>query len=545
MERIRQDRQKAPTQIQPLLAYLETHLFDPDLDANQLKRACGVRDNSLPIYFHHALSLPPYAYIEDCRLEVACRLLSDSSLKIWQIAQLLGYSTLQVFSRAFHRWSGLRPSVFRRRARLEAKERAQPAAGAGALAAQDGDLLIDVSTMRKATTGGLGKDEADELARRLAQLYPESFGPTPAEGAMGQGGQLSAEEAWTLLQVRSLRERRDFVLGRSRVASIELFHLLVEKGIEISRGDPQHGLEVADLALACLDALAGSLDPVRLSQLEAEGWSCVANARYLVDDFAGSEQAIATAEAALRIHNDPVTRAELRFVKSSLRMLQRRMGEAMELADRAVSLASSLHQPKLQVRYLLHRANLLYLVGRAAEGIPDLWQAHGLIDQVDDPYLKAAVYQGLSLFLTLEGQHREAACYLPAARALCQELEIEKVFCYLEWTEGLVAREVGQGESAEAHFQTARAGFYEQKQSYLGSLAALDLAILYADQGRVAETLKLSAEVISVFEGLQIQREALMALQLLRQAISTREISAATLRKIRSVVGRSQPPSSP
>ena len=103
LERIRLDRARAPQRLKPLLAYIEDNLFDSTLDVNQLKRSCGVRDNSVPIQFHSAVGRPPHGYIEDRRLETACRLLADTNLKIWQISELLGYSSIQVFSRAFSR----------------------------------------------------------------------------------------------------------------------------------------------------------------------------------------------------------------------------------------------------------------------------------------------------------------------------------------------------------------------------------------------------------------------------------------------------------
>lgn len=157
LERIREDKQRSPAQLRPLLDYLETHLFDAGLDVKHAKKACGIRDNTLPLCFHHALSLPPYAYIEDCRMEVGCNLLRDTDLKIWQVAQLLGYSTLQVFSRAFKRWSGVRPSEFRNRA---------------------ADMpSVSLSALVRTAEGMLEKHEADRLARHLARIYPESFSP--------------------------------------------------------------------------------------------------------------------------------------------------------------------------------------------------------------------------------------------------------------------------------------------------------------------------------------------------------------------------------
>ncbi len=165
LERIRLDRAKAPQRLKPLLAYIEEHLFDPTLDVNHLKRACGVRDNSVPIQFHSAVGRPPHGYIEDRRLETACRLLVSTDLKIWQISELLGYSSIQVFSRAFSRWSGQRPTLYRRKARKRA--------GAGqTFPGLDERLLFDPESLRRALAGELPAQDAGALIERLLRLYP-------------------------------------------------------------------------------------------------------------------------------------------------------------------------------------------------------------------------------------------------------------------------------------------------------------------------------------------------------------------------------------
>ena len=64
-----------------------------------------------------AVGLAPRRYIEARRFEAACRLLEATDLRVWQISELLGYSSIQVFSRAFSRWSGQRQTLFRKKAR--------------------------------------------------------------------------------------------------------------------------------------------------------------------------------------------------------------------------------------------------------------------------------------------------------------------------------------------------------------------------------------------------------------------------------------------
>lgn len=114
LERIRRDRADAPKRLEPLLEYLEKHLFDRSLNVHQMKMACGIRDNSVAILFHSQIGQTPKAYISSRRMETAARLLRGSDLKIWEISELVGYSGLGVFSKAFHRWAGQRPLSYRR-----------------------------------------------------------------------------------------------------------------------------------------------------------------------------------------------------------------------------------------------------------------------------------------------------------------------------------------------------------------------------------------------------------------------------------------------
>ena len=173
MDRIRTDHEQVPLKLKPLLAYIEDHLFDANLSVNQVKKACGVRDNSVAIHFHACVGQPPHAYISQCRMEVASRLLRDSELPVWKISELLGFSSIQVFSRAFYRWAKERPSTYRRlnRSRVD-------------LAPMPSDMEDDPAEervvsprltedfWRRALAGSLRDDEASELIRNLLDLYP-------------------------------------------------------------------------------------------------------------------------------------------------------------------------------------------------------------------------------------------------------------------------------------------------------------------------------------------------------------------------------------
>ena len=179
LERIEEHRAKVPDRLKPLLAHIRDHLFDPTLNVDKMKRACGLRDNSVPLQFHSAVGRPPHGYIEDRRLETACRLLVSTDLKIWQISELLGYSSIQVFSRAFSRWSGQRPTLYRKAARERAGGDQE------GTASQRESLLIDTEALRRALAGELPREQAEELIEHLVGLYPSCGGPLQPRTALG------------------------------------------------------------------------------------------------------------------------------------------------------------------------------------------------------------------------------------------------------------------------------------------------------------------------------------------------------------------------
>ena len=164
MERIRSDHERVPPRLKPMLAYIESHLFDSRLNVNRLKEACGIRDNSVAIHFHAAVGRPPHAYISHCRLETAARLLRDTEMPIWKISEVLGFSSIQVFSRSFCRWAKKRPTVFRREARKRAEGHRERQSMASRVHTDD--------YWRRAMSGHLEDEEAAELIQKLLRLYP-------------------------------------------------------------------------------------------------------------------------------------------------------------------------------------------------------------------------------------------------------------------------------------------------------------------------------------------------------------------------------------
>ena len=161
----------APPRIAAMVIYIRDHLFDPKLSVHRIKEACRLRDNSIALHFHRILGQPPGTFITDRRLAVAERLLSDTWLPIWKITDLLGYSSIQVFSRAYFRRKGRRPSAARKDGAGESVAAASiPSPGEATPFAAA--ISLESDFLRRALEGSLEDHEAAFLLSRLLELYP-------------------------------------------------------------------------------------------------------------------------------------------------------------------------------------------------------------------------------------------------------------------------------------------------------------------------------------------------------------------------------------
>lgn len=577
IERIRRDHSQAPQRLKPLLAYIEEHLFDPSLDVNQLKRNCGVRDNSVPIQFHSAVGRPPHGYIEDRRLETACKLLGDSNLKIWQISELLGYSSIQVFSRAFSRWSGQRPTSYRKKAR-QRKEMGeeQPRLEAS--------LTARTESLRKALAGELSLDEANALIERLRQMYPEPDAPPSGQGASvsgssGGGAPMSnasapvgvaaassseidlwdtktklevllnedevdeeqANQIWAELQKHSWQDQSAIVRDL-RLTTPTLFHLLRNRSRVIGREEPRRGVQIADLALKTLDIIdTASFSPAEVANLKAQGWAWLASARCLAGDLRGAEQGFDTAERfASAGDQDPQTLGDIALFKASLRRDQRRFPEAWDLLEEAGGLYGKADRDDLGATVLIAKATVRYEEGDAVAAIPFLEQAQAGIDENTEGFVKLSLYHNLVTAYAETGRYSQALDMLPQARELSAKYGRGYHRIRLRWLEGVILRGRGQFEQAEAALLEARESFGRVDDTSAAALVCLDIAQLYYRQNRLGHLEELATSMVPLFNALQQHREAYVSLQLFHRAVQERKLNSMVLEKARKALLRTQ-----
>lgn len=574
LERIRLDRARAPQRLKPLLAYIEDNLFDSTLDVNQLKRSCGVRDNSVPIQFHSAVGRPPHGYIEDRRLETACRLLGDTNLKIWQISELLGYSSIQVFSRAFSRWSGQRPTQFRKKARLNQQQQNQGNNGSGPRVlstSQEKHFFFGPEALRKALAGEMSHVEAAALVSRLLQLYPACRGQLDGRpGEFADGGDLHVAEdddeghssvGGSALEVRLkgteidrlqaeeilkelLRTPRDQhlrLVGDLRLSTSTLFHLLCQRSLTVCESDPEYGMHLARVALSSIDTLARTLsDESVLAPLRGIGLAFLANAEVAAGQLSDAERHLMEAEAQMnRGPRNAAEEGDLLLFRAGLRREQQRFGDAHRLLNRARELYQTDQDSARLIRLLVAQSSLLRVESTASAAVPYLEEAVSLADGKDGA-------SRLRLFNHLLSTHIDARNFTEAAELMPQVRQLALAYgdkfhrIRLRWIEGIVHRELGRFADAESALLEARSAFGDSSQAVDAALVLLDLAELYSRQGRFADLEGLGSSMVPLFGGLQDDREALVSLKDFQQAAEERSVTRVVLEKARQSLQRTQ-----
>ncbi|MCP4545771.1 MAG: helix-turn-helix transcriptional regulator [bacterium] len=492
MARIRHDGEKAPERLKVLFTYLEQHLFERGLDVNQMKRACGKRNNSVSSNFAEVTGQPPHAYIVARRVETATALLRDTDLEIRIIAKLLGFSKHGLLTRNFKACYKITPQAYRLIAQREQQD--TPRSPKLPASSRNQEPLIHFSI------------DSETIEK------------------------IKIETLWDTLKGKPWPAQRDMIQNRFSFSTPAFFHFLRKRSIPEGRANRKYGVHLAELALDCLSRTQHVIGG-KFFQLRAQGWTWVANARRFADDLNGSEEAFSIAATYLsqQTHESLVT-AEYYGMKSALRRWQRRFEDATELHARALPIFQAKGTPKDIAASLIDGVYTRELSGQTENLIPALTEALQLIKS-EAPFLEfTACFHLTNAYLRM-GKPETAKELLPQLRSLRIQVDnSEGTLCHLQWLEGLVNDELGELTVAENRYQVAQSGFQKLGHRVHAALVSLDWALLRLRQGRVNKVQELTLSVIPVLKDIELHEEAAGALNLLQAVAAKGEISRGLLK---------------
>lgn len=111
---------EAPTRtpVQAMLAYIEQHETDV-IRIEQLASVCNKSPSQAERLFRAALGMPPYRYVLNRKMELACQLLTETGMSVKDISSYLSFEDEFYFSGLFRRKMGISPTQYRKKMQTE------------------------------------------------------------------------------------------------------------------------------------------------------------------------------------------------------------------------------------------------------------------------------------------------------------------------------------------------------------------------------------------------------------------------------------------
>jgi len=414
--------------------------------------------------------------------------------------------------------------------------------------------LVVCATCRRRFLGSLRRRSslttqrvADVLRWPLSPgVYSQAF--IDSERSMRQREKILAKERdqapglFVELMGHSSEQRSIMLRNSPRFHIWGVFELLVERSSEVSIRNPVHAEELGRLSLDLSELLDADLYIATLIEdLRARAWGYIGNARRVRSNLLDAEEAFTRAHQHLeKGTQDPLERAILLDLEASLRRDLRQFEEALNLLKRAVAIFLQGSQQHRAGRSLLKIDDVYHHMGTPEKGIPLLYQALEYIDPEEEPRLLLCARHNLIDDLAASGRYLEAQGLYRATRPLYRSFPDAWTQNRRKWVKGKIARGLGQADQAESLFLAARDGFVEEGVPYDTALVSLELATLYADQGRRSDLRRLAEGMVPIFSSLNIHREALAALACLKQAAEADRVTAELVSSVAAYLRRAQ-----
>jgi tetratricopeptide (TPR) repeat protein len=306
-----------------------------------------------------------------------------------------------------------------------------------------------------------------------------------------------------------------------RFSDPDLVEVLIERSHAARYQSPKKMLHLSRLALLAGEActIQASGGPEQLADLQAQAWGAYGNAQRVCGNVSEAEEALATAFKRYEAgSNSPRLKGLLLGQTSSLRTLQSRFAEAVQLAEEAENISRKLGETQVLARMMVQRANVLTYAGQTEHAAEILRQAIPKIDQEEDPQLFLAARHNLTRCYIDLDQPEEALAFFFESKPLYRQCKDPLILLRAAWQEGQLLREIGHLESAESVLLRTRESFTQQGLVYETAMISLDLADVYAKGGRREDVRRTILQAMPLFRSLRVDREVLASLLRLQEA---------------------------
>lgn len=358
-----------------------------------------------------------------------------------------------------------------------------------------------------------------------------------------QRDRLESEELVERLLTELPARRRMAICEDTRLHTVAVCESLLKRAWDTGFDEPAEAVELAELAVSVAAELGSEagLPSAVVYDFKARSWAYLGNARRISSDLRGADRAFEMAESLLkRGTGDPVEAGRLAELQASLCLARHRLDEAEVLLRRASSLyrrsEAEHHQGRVKISQGLlwgRREQMDKAIGLLRRGLDE-------IDPGTEPRLTLVAVHNLALYLSESGSLEEGLQLLAEARQLHQSFANRLDLARLRWLEGRIALAAGRVKEAGEAFAEARDSFIRHQVGYDAALASLDLAGVYAREGRAAEMRRLAEEMLPIFRARDLGREVMAALIVLENATRMETASVALIEELSALLKASR-----
>jgi tetratricopeptide (TPR) repeat protein len=332
---------------------------------------------------------------------------------------------------------------------------------------------------------------------------------------------------------------------RESVSDFAWIEAMLASAFELRYRDPHRmammtlGLPESVRRLAQREGNRDRYTPGQLNALLTRALLEKANAARLDHLYADARQTLAEALELLEGESlEPSLEGRYLDVEASLWMDQRQLGDALTLLDRLHRHYITVGETHLAGRTLISKGIALHRDERPKEAVAAIREGLDRLDPERDPELYQSAKHNLLNALTDAGEFLEASEFFLQTGLGQAFAEDPLNRLKLRWVEGQIFAGLGKLQRAETIFSDVKVEFIIRDREYLAAMVDLDLAAVLLRQNKVTEAEGVAEEALQIFEDLGVAREALRAVQTLREACRRRVATVGLVQEVISFLKR-------
>lgn len=315
---------------------------------------------------------------------------------------------------------------------------------------------------------------------------------------------------------------------------LPVYEALLERSWALRHEDPDQMVRLAYCAALWADRLnEEDLDPRKIADLRCRAWAELANAYRVADELDQADEALARAtELFLQGTRDDLLGARFFDVLASQYGARRLFDPACNTLDVVARIYQRQGNEHLAGRALIMKGIFTGYRGDAEEAVNLIQHGLASVDENLDPKLVFAAVQSLAWFLVDSGRFPEARSALRVLRwrkldpgGRVNELKVR-------WLEGHIHEGLSEFSDAEQALMEVKQGFEEAGLGYKAALAGLELGAVLLREGRAGDATQVILDATDVFLTLQIQRELMASVLMLRKAVKMNYLNLNLLRQV-------------